>query len=92
MLVQLIFFDFYVVIHCGRYMIDSSRHFIPVAEILQTLDAMYAAKLNVFHWHIVDSPSFPFQSAAYPELSVEGSWGGAFDDTNSTVRAYRLIK
>ena len=65
-------------------MIDSSRHFIPVDEILQTIDAMYAAKLNVFHWHIVDSPSFPYESEAYPELSVEGSWAGASDLNSST--------
>lgn len=32
------------------YMLDTSRHFIPVPEILQLLDGMYAAKLNIFHW------------------------------------------
>jgi hypothetical protein len=32
------------------YMLDTSRHFIPTAEILQLIDGMYAAKLNILHW------------------------------------------
>lgn len=55
-------------------MIDTSRHFVPVDDLLQLIDAMAAAKFNVFHWHVVDSPSFPLGSDAYPELSQEGSW------------------
>jgi len=56
------------------YMLDTSRHFIPVDEILAMVAAMHAARLNVFHWHVVDSPSYPLDSAAYPELAQEGSW------------------
>ena len=56
------------------FMLDTSRHFIPLDEILSLIDGMHAAKLNTFHWHIVDSTSFAFESAAYPELAEEGSW------------------
>ena len=56
------------------YMVDTSRHFIPIDELLRGIDAAAAAKLNVFHWHIVDSPSFPMASAKYPELAEQGSW------------------
>ena len=62
-------------------MLDTSRHFIPVAQILNIIDVMYAAKMNIFHWHIIDSPSFPYESKKYPELSRAGSWGGL----NTTV-------
>ena len=37
------------------HMLDTSRHFVPIDDILSLLDGLYAAKLNVFHWHIVDS-------------------------------------
>ena len=58
---------------CGRPTdrLDTSRHFVPVEDILILLDGLYAAKLNTFHWHIVDSPSFPMDSKAFPELAVQ---------------------
>lgn len=42
----------------------------------QILDGMAFNKLNVFHWHIVDDHSFPYQSTTYPEMTK-----GAYHET-----------
>jgi hexosaminidase len=49
-------------------LVDTSRHFLPMSTIKETIDLMEQNKLNVFHWHIVDDNSFPFESTTYPEL------------------------
>jgi hexosaminidase len=56
-------------------MIDSGRHFIPVAVIQRNLDGMEAVKLNVFHWHISDDQGFRAESKVFPMLHEKGSNG-----------------
>lgn len=54
-------------------LLDTSRHYLPVNVIKQTIDAMSYVKLNVLHWHIIDEESFPLEVPTYPNL-----WKGAY--------------
>lgn len=55
-------------------LIDSSRHFLPVSQILHTIDALAYNKLNVLHWHLVDSISFPCGSDTYPAFAQHAAY------------------
>jgi len=55
-------------------LMDSARHFEPVGTIKSLIDSLTYAKVNVVHWHIVDSQSFPFDSTTYPSLSQQGAY------------------
>lgn len=55
-------------------MIDTARHYLPLDLILDNLDVMAMNKLNILHWHISDSQSFPYESKSYPELAKRGAY------------------
>ncbi|GAA6035914.1 hypothetical protein JCM8097_005160 [Rhodosporidiobolus ruineniae] len=52
------------------FMLDTSRNFFPVEDILRTLDAMASVKLSTFHWHATDSQSWPLFVPAFPNLTA----------------------
>jgi len=58
-------------------MIDSSRHFLSLEVIYQTLDTMMYNKLNVLHWHLTDAESFTLLLTTYPDITK----GGAYTST-----------
>ncbi|KAM0747515.1 glycoside hydrolase family 20 protein [Meredithblackwellia eburnea MCA 4105] len=65
------------------FMLDTARNFFPIEDIKRTLSAMSWAKLNTFHWHIVDSQSWPLVLPTFPLLSQKGAYSAA--KTYSTV-------
>ena len=65
-------------------MIDTGRHFLSVNAIKRTIDGMSAFKLNVLHWHILDSTSFPVQSERFPALAIKGAY--------SSLAVYSLVR
>ena len=68
-------------------MVDSARHFISVATLLRTLDAMALVKLNVLHLHLTDDQGFRFSSRAFPELAERASGDDCYteDDLGEIV-------
>jgi hexosaminidase len=57
------------------FMLDVSRHFIPLDIVRRNLDGMAAVKLNVFHWHLSDDQGFRVESKRFPKLHQLGSDG-----------------
>ncbi|CAI0556258.1 unnamed protein product [Linum tenue] len=57
------------------FLLDTSRNFYPVEDILRTIKAMSHNKMNVFHWHITDSHSFPLELPSEPGLAAKGAYG-----------------
>jgi hexosaminidase len=63
-------------------LLDTARHYMPVAYIQHTIDALSYSKYNVLHWHAVDTQAFPFESRSNPKL-----WEGAYTPQERYNRA-----
>ncbi|KAF9312228.1 hypothetical protein BG003_006486 [Podila horticola] len=50
-------------------MYDTARNFYPVKSLLKQIDALAWAKLNVFHWHITDTQSWPLEIKKHPKMT-----------------------
>ncbi|CAA6667758.1 unnamed protein product [Spirodela intermedia] len=61
-------------LHLAPWIIDDQpRHYQTLTVMKNVIDAMAYTKLNVLHWHIVDTQSFPLEIPSYPKL-----WNGAY--------------
>lgn len=68
-------------------MLDTARNFYPVTDLLRTLDAMGACKLNTFHWRASDSQAFSLQLASVPQISINGAYGPSALYSHDEIRA-----
>lgn len=68
-------------------MVDTSRNFMSVESLKRVLVGMSATKLNVFHWHITDSQSFPLDVPSVPQLVKNGAYGPGMTYAPEEVKA-----
>jgi N-acetyl-beta-hexosaminidase len=61
---------------------SSGRHFLPISHVKKTVVAASMAKLNVIHWHLVDSQSFATCSEKFPALCAMGAYPNAYSARN----------
>jgi len=54
-------------------MMDVGRHFFPVADVKQMIDAMALHKLNTLHWHLTDDQGWRIEINQYPKLTQVGA-------------------
>lgn len=68
-------------------MIDTARNFMSVDALMATVDAMAANKLNVLHWHMTDSNSFPLELRGFPHMA----WFGAHSPKEVCLSFFIII-
>lgn len=61
-------------------MLDESRHFFGKHEVKLLLDMMAIHKLNIFHWHLTDTPGWRLEIKKYPKLTTVGAIGCQTDE------------
>jgi hexosaminidase len=61
-----------------------------VKDLERTIDAMSMVKMSVFHWHVVDSQSFPLEIPGFPEISQKGAYSQG--ERYSTDDVQRIVK
>ena len=65
-------------------LLDTGRRFVPLPFILNLLDTMVAAKLNVLHLHASDQCRFAVESKLFPNLtaSLTGALAGSYSQAD----------
>ncbi|OAQ78161.1 beta-hexosaminidase precursor [Purpureocillium lilacinum] len=52
-------------------MVDTGRNFISVNKIKEQIDGLALSKMNILHWHITDTQSWPIHIDAYPQVTKD---------------------
>ncbi|OMH81702.1 Beta-hexosaminidase 2 [Zancudomyces culisetae] len=65
--------------------LDTARNYYPLDSLKRTIDGLSYTKMNVLHWHIVDSHSWPVESKFNPDLFVKGAYGPTMIYTHEQV-------
>lgn len=55
-------------------LLDVSRHWYPVEDILRTIDALAWNKMNRLHIHATDSQAWPLDIPSLPEVARKGAY------------------
>ena len=58
------------------FMLDVSRHFMSVEDVLKLLDAAAVCGVNTMHWHLTDDQGWRIEIKKYPRLTQVGSVRG----------------
>jgi hexosaminidase len=56
------------------FMLDVSRHFAPVPEVLRWIELLAMHRLNRLHLHLTDDQGWRVESPTHPALSQVASW------------------
>ena len=59
------------------FMLDVSRHYMPVDHILKLIDAARLCGLNTMHWHLTDDQGWRLEIKKYPALTQVGAQRGS---------------
>jgi len=70
-------------------LIDTSRNFISLENLRLAVDAMSYNKLNMLHWHITDTASFPLETPSRPNMLRYGAYSSR--QTYSTEEVRELV-
>jgi len=75
--------------HHRGFLMDTARHFQPISVIKEVIDGLEMNKFNVFHWHLVDDQSFPYDCKPLPDLAGKGAY---YAPSRSHVYAIETVK
>ncbi|MBQ8094458.1 MAG: family 20 glycosylhydrolase [Clostridia bacterium] len=75
------------------FMLDVSRHYMPMRDIKKLIDAAQICGMNRMHWHLTDDQGWRIEIKKYPRLTGIGShrgqsYFGVFSDTENNDGFY----